>query len=67
MRCCCCNRALNDYESTLKSLSTGEFLDACIRCLKDLDIEAVGNGELSQDAYISDDTPEEEFFDDEEY
>lgn len=43
MRCCCCNRNLNDWESTLKSTNTGEFLDMCRRCLDGLDIEVSKN------------------------
>jgi hypothetical protein len=43
MRCYSCNRNLNDYESTLKSATTGEYLDMCKRCLKDLDISVTPN------------------------
>jgi hypothetical protein len=43
MRCICCNRALNDYESTLKSLSTGDYLDMCRKCLEGLDIKTMKN------------------------
>lgn len=32
MRCTCCDRLLNDFESTRKSKSTGEYLDMCNRC-----------------------------------
>jgi len=32
MRCVCCNRNLNDYESTLKIKSTGEYADTCNKC-----------------------------------
>lgn len=43
MRCCCCNSNLSDYESTLKSATTGEYLDMCKKCLKDLDIPTMKN------------------------
>ena len=32
MRCYCCNKALSDYESTRKSVTTGDFLDMCNKC-----------------------------------
>ncbi len=43
MRCCCCNRNLSDYESALKSATTGDYLDMCKKCLKDLDIPTLKN------------------------
>lgn len=38
MRCTCCNKNLNDYETTRKHAITGEYLDMCNRCIADLDI-----------------------------
>jgi hypothetical protein len=32
MRCQCCDKNLNDYESTRKSVSSGEYLDMCNKC-----------------------------------
>jgi hypothetical protein len=32
MRCTCCDRLLNDFESTRKSKTTGEYLDMCNKC-----------------------------------
>jgi len=32
MRCYCCNKALSDYESTRKSVNTGQYLDMCNKC-----------------------------------
>ena len=43
MRCCCCNSNLNDYESTLRSIRTGDYLDMCRKCLTDLNIETAPN------------------------
>jgi hypothetical protein len=43
VRCYACNRGLSDYESTLRSATTGEYLDTCLKCLKDLDISTVNN------------------------
>lgn len=33
MRCICCDVALSDYESTLKSSVTSQYLDMCLKCL----------------------------------
>ena len=38
MRCCCCNRNLSDYESTLRHPVTNDFLDICTRCLQEIPI-----------------------------
>lgn len=43
MRCQCCNKNLNDWESTLKSAVTGDYLDTCKKCLKSLGIETLTN------------------------
>lgn len=32
MKCCCCDRLLNDFESTRKSKTTGEYMDMCNKC-----------------------------------
>lgn len=32
MRCTCCDRLLNDFESTRKSKVTGDYLDMCNKC-----------------------------------
>ena len=61
MRCSCCNRALNDYESTLKSAQTGDYLDTCMKCLDGLEIETLGREDLS--AYADVDSEEDIDFD----
>ena len=59
MRCACCNRSLNDYESTLRSESTGQFLDMCMRCLDGLGIATQGREDLSPyEAFEQDDFDE---------
>ena len=40
MRCYCCNKNLSDYESTLRSATTGEFLDMCNNCIKESGVSA---------------------------
>jgi len=34
--CVCCDKNLNDLESTLKNGFTNEFLDTCLPCLKEI-------------------------------
>lgn len=46
MRCDCCNRNLNDYESTLKD-THGNYLNTCNKCLDGLNIETVGRQDLN--------------------
>ena len=59
MRCYACQRALNDYESTLKSATTGDYLDTCMKCLDGLEIETLGREDLS--AYEEVDSEEDNF------
>ena len=56
MRCTCCNRALNDYESTLRHAETREFLDTCMKCLDGLNVPFLGREDLGKFDY----SPEEE-------
>ena len=46
MRCYCCNNILTPYESTMRNVVTREFLDVCLKCLKTIDIPAIGNPKL---------------------
>ena len=48
MRCQACNKALNDFESTRKSVTTGEYVDLCNHCYHDVenDIETVVREDL---------------------
>lgn len=41
MRCYSCNEELTDYEATLKSPNTGEYLDMCCSCLAEANISGV--------------------------
>lgn len=40
MRCFSCDNELSDYEATLKSPSTGEYLDMCVSCIRKAEIPA---------------------------
>lgn len=54
MRCVCCNRNLNDYESTIKSAATGEYLDTCMSCLDGLGIEILARSDLNEHEMMDD-------------
>ena len=62
MRCQCCNRALNDYESTLRHAETNEFLDTCLKCLQDTGIPTMGREDLNK-YYSEDEHDEDEYLD----
>lgn len=55
MRCYCCDKALNEFESTRKSAVSGEFLDLCNKCFKGLGIESVDRTDLNPYAPADDD------------
>lgn len=47
MRCTCCDNELSDYESSLKSERTGEYLDTCLVCLREIpSVKFKGNMDL---------------------
>jgi hypothetical protein len=37
MRCSCCNVMLSDFESTIRRVSTNDFIDMCEKCLLTID------------------------------
>ena len=47
MRCKACDVGLTDYESTRKSVITGEYLDLCNECYKYIkeDVHVIDNPE----------------------
>ena len=51
MRCRSCDEALTDYESTRKSLATGEYINLCKDCFESIkyDCLAFGNPSLMSD------------------
>ena len=53
MRCDCCDRALTDFESTLRHKTSGEFLNTCLKCLDGLGIKYVGRTELLTSSYVA--------------
>jgi len=66
MRCQCCDKNLNDYESTRKSVSTGEYLDMCNKCYSTISDDLLS--EVRYDLYDGNEDDEYEEGDyDEEY
>jgi hypothetical protein len=51
MRCRSCDEALTDYETTRKSLATGEYINMCKSCFDSIkgDCLAFGNPALMSD------------------
>ena len=54
MRCLACNKALNDYEATRKSATTGEYLDLCNHCFHNVefDIDSLEREDLRNEADV---------------
>jgi hypothetical protein len=46
---------LTEYENSLRSISTGELLDTCKKCLKGLDIQYRSNGFYIEEEIVDDD------------
>jgi hypothetical protein len=67
MRCHCCDKNLNDYESTRKSVSTGEYLDMCNKCYSTVSDDLLS--EVRYDLYDGneDEEYEEGDYDEESY
>lgn len=59
MRCQCCNKILNDYESTRRHAITNQFLDICNKCIKDLGIPTIERTDLKPNEEMVDDMEEE--------
>jgi hypothetical protein len=76
MRCKSCDCALTDYEATIRSVYTREFLNMCKVCLESIktDVVAVGNVKLmSEDSSeevvdeisgLIDNYPDDDYFED---
>jgi hypothetical protein len=56
MRCLACNKALNDFESTRKSATTGEYVDLCNQCFHNVeqDIESLEREDLRNEENVED-------------
>lgn len=55
MRCQCCNRNLNDWESTARHAETSVFLDMCTKCIGETGVPAVGREDLAPQEFLDDD------------
>jgi hypothetical protein len=62
MRCLACNKILNDFEATRKSVTSGTFVDLCNHCFHDVeyDIQSLEREDLRE----TDDTESEIELDD---
>ena len=58
MRCYCCDKPLNDFESTRKSVTTGDYLDMCNKCYSTIKDDV--NAEERYDLYDGDDNEHDE-------
>ena len=56
MRCLACNKNLNDFESTRKSATTGEYVDLCNHCFHNVeqDIESIVREDLRDEESYED-------------
>lgn len=55
MRCQCCNKNLSDYEATARHANTGEFIDICTKCLKEIPIPVRGREDLNPHEVMEED------------
>ena len=65
MRCTCCDRLLNDFESTRKSKTTGDYLDMCNGCISSVadQLETIDRTDFNE-GEVPDEEIEFENFDD---
>lgn len=63
MRCLACNKILNDFESTRKSATTGEYVDLCNHCFHNVeqDIESVVREDLRDEDSFEEDVELDDF------
>lgn len=57
MHCDCCDKLLTDWECSLRSVSTGDFVNTCSKCLEGLNIPVRGNPTLKRkkDEFVDED------------
>jgi hypothetical protein len=57
VRCLACNKALNDFEATRKSATSGEFVDLCNHCFHNVeqDLETVVREDLRDEESYDED------------
>ena len=67
MRCYCCDRNLNNFESTLKSKMSGDYLEMCMTCVREADIDYEGRNDLSPFEVLDEELPIDDYFDLSEY
>lgn len=51
MRCRACDTMLSDYESSIRSVESNEFIDMCVGCMQQGgDTNVIGNTSLKHEA-----------------
>ena len=65
MRCIACNKSLNDFESTRKSATTGDYLDLCNTCYHEIqsDTPAKEREDLRTEDEVYDDSTDNDLLD----
>lgn len=66
MRCVCCQKNLNDFESTARHAEHNYFLDMCRKCLQETQVPYVGRDDLSKIDVPEDDDFSEELYEEED-
>ena len=61
MRCRCCDANLSDYESTLRSITTNEYLDTCQKCIREIGIKVIDRPDLRTTESITDEDIYEDY------
>ena len=56
MKCQACNKNLSDFESTRKSIVTGEYIDLCNKCISGVGIVSQDREDLRDVEVTDDDT-----------
>ena len=67
MRCVCCDRNLNDSESTARHPDTNEFLDTCNKCLKEIGITPIIREEFQPGEQVESEYEGQDSFDGDEW
>jgi hypothetical protein len=67
MRCVCCDRNLNDSESTARHPDTNEFLDTCNKCLREIGITPIIREEFQPGEQVESEYEAQDSFDGDEW
>lgn len=66
MKCLCCDKTLNDFESTRRHATTREFLDLCNKChysvTMSVDLPTIDRKDLMNGGVIEEDVDNDDSF-----